>query len=530
MNSTKEYAIEVATTALNSFHKQARGDLEAPNGDENVGMYTARGGSAVTLTANTTSAAVVFDAEASLRKGQLDVVVYERNSANQVVAQQRVNLGRPTNEFLSAGVLSSALKVFNSSGVDVIGGTQSAAVLTSVPRDISKITSTDLANNCANHERDLASGIVSREDSTMTMAMTDHFGKKMALSRNNTLGNLVLRSWDDGVGARGTTTGQSLTFTGTAGMTILHSSSFTDAQILENSDTPKDLTTAGALRRFLDTARLDEQYNPLTLACYHASVNVRCVFADTDVTNAGQGYSAVIMALDSADNIIASKEVSDRVAANDGSTLDARFYGSITSSTSPIARIVVGARKTNLAATDNMIVESYAEVIAYEETSDIAARPIHVCVFEGLNASATININSAAVLTGVPDSTNVFISSKSSSNDVYDTNAVEVFLRSVTRVMPRAFTIDGHAAMVSSVDAMFGTEDVSIAFQAMSFEKVAKKVKKIGKVAKARAQEIPALLSELAPALEEIGSTLSMLPGPAGTAGQAMRSIGRLSR
>lgn len=526
IKDTKEYAIEVAETALSGFDRQVRGDLQAPNGDDNVKMFTAKGGSAVTLDTNTTSAAVVFDPEASLRNGQLTVQVYERKSDASVHKTQSVNLGRPTTEFISAGVLSSGLKVFNSSGVDVIGGTQTAAVLTSIPRDVSTLTSTSVANACANHERDLASGVVSREDSTLTMAMTGHFGKAMALTRNNTLTNIVKRTWDDGIGTRRNTDDTRLTHKVDTDLAVGIASDanypLTDAKILDDAD-----AQGGDKVRIVDTARLSSANNPLTLATFNAEVDVFVTFNDTDLTNTGQGYFGRILGLDSAANVVASKDVTDRLEVTDGQKIDIRFSGSITSSTMPIARVVVAITHTSIAATDSLFVtDSHAMVSAYEETADISARAIHVCVFEGLNSAATLNINSTAVLTGVPDSTNVFISSTGASPDVYDTNMVEIFLRSITRVMPRAFTIDGHAAVEKVVSAMYLGEEVDVAFKAMSFKSVAEKLKELAAMAHARSKDVPRLLDSI----DKVGSALALMPGPMGTAGSAMRGLAGMGR
>uniref|UniRef100_A0A2V0RBK0 Uncharacterized protein n=1 Tax=viral metagenome TaxID=1070528 RepID=A0A2V0RBK0_9ZZZZ len=491
IEQTKAYAVAVAEASLGSFTKQARGDLEAPNGDENVRLYTAKGGSAVTLASDTTSAAVVFDPESSLRNGQMNVVVYERNASNAVAAVQTVSLGRSTNEFLSAGILSSGLKVFNSSGVDVIGGTQTAAVLTAVPRDISTITTTDVANFCSNHERDLVSGVVSREDSTMTMCMTDHFGKKMSLSRSNTLGNVVERSWDSSIGTRLTTEGENLMKVGSRTM-VATASGATNAEILANEN-----------RRLIDTNFLSAGNNPLTLATYNATVEARIVMNDPGSAVAQFKINVRALGVDAAGTVVAEVNLTDILTTAASSVYTFSAATTLTSATTPIHRVILGLVSTSSDVTDTLrAADSSAVVKAFEETADIPARPIHVCVFEGLNASATLNINSTAVMTGVPDSTNVFISSAGSvSRVVYDTNLVEMFLRSVSRVLPRAHTITGHGAMEKAVMAVFGSEDIKLSFQAMSFGDVIKKLSGAGKFAKATIRDVSDIAKEVEPIL-----------------------------
>jgi hypothetical protein len=510
MKTTRDYAVNVAEAALNGFVTQVRGDMEAPNGDENVRMYTAKGGSAVTLGNLTTSAAVVFDPEVSLRKGQMDVMIYGRDATDVVIETKRVTLGRSTNEFLAAGVLSSGLKAFNSSGTDVIGGTQSAAVLTSVPRDISTISTTDLSNFSSNHERDLAHGIVSRDDSTMTICMTEHFGRKLALCRENTQGNVIRRTWDDGLGSRRTTAGQTLTFTADTSLSITDAGQ-TNAQILADTN-----------KRLMDSDRLSSANNPLTLATYSAEVEFHGHFSSPGANDPDHIMFMIILGIDAAGNVVAENELVDVLAIVDGSAYDFRGKGTVTSTTTPIARVVLGAKSTSTNVTDTILVgNSTAKITAFEETSDIPARPIHVCVFEGLNASATINISSMAVLCGVPDSSNVFISAANDLGNVFDQNAVEIFLRSLVRVMPRAFTVDGHGAVTKALTGLYESESVEIAFHALSFTDVSKLVKKAAKAAKVTGVEARNMLIELEPLMRGLGSATSMLPGPAGMAGRA---------
>uniref|UniRef100_A0A2V0RC97 Uncharacterized protein n=1 Tax=viral metagenome TaxID=1070528 RepID=A0A2V0RC97_9ZZZZ len=516
---TRAYATEVAETALNGFDRQARGTLPAPNGDENVRLFTARGGSAVTLAAGTRSAAVVYDPEATLRNGQLAVYIYERSATDAVTAVQRVALGRSSDEFISAGILSSGLKVFNSSGVDVIGGTQTAGVLTSVPRDISTLTTTDVANFSPNHERDLVSGVVSREDATMTLALTEHLGKKMCLARANTTSNLVKRTWDDGIGTRRTTSGESLGPSAVTAFASIGTGVRTAQQVL---DAPQF--------HLLDSNNLSASNNPLTLATFNVDFSVHVEFDDSNAADTSYRMDLKALAIDASGTIITSIDMTDvtNVTADQSFMCIAR--GSLTSSTVPIARVVVGVDRTQQSFTtlDYKPAFSTNSISAYEETADVAARPIHVCVFEGLNASATINVSSYAVLTGVPDSSNVFIASaQEDDNDVTDFNSVEIFMKSVIRSLPRAFTVSGHGEVTRNLTAMYNSEEVDVAFKAMSFGDVTRGVRKLGSLAKGTAKDLPHLLSELKPYVELAGTGMSMMPGTAGRVGAMVQAGAR---
>jgi hypothetical protein len=276
----------------------------------------------------------------------------------------------------------------------------------------------------------------------------------------------------------------------------------------------------------IDTARLSDAFNPLTLATYSADVEGYVEFNDPGSSaTTNQRVDFKIYALDAADNIIASNLVIRRETFIDNKGTGIHFVGSVTTETKPISRIVVGIVTIGTADIDNVTVatNTTAKITAYEETADIAARPIHVCVLEGLNASATINLNSSLVLTGVPDSTNVFISSAASGDvAVYDSNMVEIFLKSVSRVMPRAFSVEGHGALTRTLDAFYGSEPVSISFKAMSFEDVRKGVQKAARLAKKTGSDLTAALAEIEPMLRGMGMPLSTLPGPAGMAGNLM--------
>lgn len=525
---TEAYALDVAETVMSPFSRQATGGLEAPMADENVRLYSAKGGSAITVADNTTSAVVVFDPEATLRNGQFRVTIIERDSANAVNDVKSISMGRKANDFQAVGVVSSGLKCFNSSGTDVVGGTQSAAVLTSIPRDISKITSSELANFCNNHDRDLVSGITSREDATATVSITEHFGKRMALVRENTLSNVIQRTWDDGVDDtasggvnRRATAGYTSTFydaTGAQGLTWASATTFATA-------------IASPLNYFLvDSSRLDETHNPLTFATYNASVKLHVRTAAN--VSATDVYHLVfnVYGLDADDKIVATNLVTRDIHTLTSHRTNYAIDATVSSTTVPIHRLVIHAVSQSPDMTVDAdainILDTTCAITAFEETADVPGRAVHFCVFEGLNANATINISSAATMAGIPDSSNVFIGSVGGVNpDVYDDNAVSMFLKSVSRVVPRAYTVAGLETVEREVKAMYGDKEVSVAFQAMSFGSIARGVKELGKKAKMPAKMISAkIMQPMERTADEVASMLDRLPGrQAAMAAQALR-------
>jgi hypothetical protein len=276
----------------------------------------------------------------------------------------------------------------------------------------------------------------------------------------------------------------------------------------------------------LDTARLTNERNPLTFATYEAQFEAYIGFA-AHTADGAVAFNYRCFALDAAGAVIQEIRGDDRGSIKANSKFDSTVTGAFKSTTVPIHRVVVFmAAQTGFVISESLeATVTKSKVTALEETSDIPARYIHTCVLEGLNAGATININSTAVLTGVADSTNVFIGAANDQSDAFaiDTNAVNVFMSSISRVMPRAFTSEGHQMLTRTVTGMYNDESVGVAFQAMSFSDVQRAVKRVGKVAKMAKSE----LEHYAPMIEDVGAKLSLLPGPVGTVGSAMRMSGR---
>jgi hypothetical protein len=314
--------------------------------------------------------------------------------------------------------------------------------------------------------------------------------------------------------------------------------SLTDAQIAaELAASPTyfgGATPATGGRVFLDTARLSAANNPLTLATYTVDVNAYLQWQAADRDVPAYFISAKVYAMDAAGTIVDTSNVDDRVNI-DTQAFDASFRCTLKSTTTPIARVAAVAVYNNSNMTTDLVSngQTHMVVTAYEETADVPARPIHVTVLEGLNLGATLNLSSFAVLTGVPDAANVFISpSTTSTESVYDDNAVEMFLKSVSRSMPRAFTIAGQESTGRQLQAFYGDEKLEVAFKAMSFSEVGSELKRIGKYAKRGTKELMHVMRELEPLMDR-GSAMAGLPGPAGFIGSGMAagaSLARMSR
>jgi hypothetical protein len=562
----KEYAVDLADACFNAFTRQAKGDLISPDGDESARIFTAKGGSAITTQSTTSSAVVVYDPEISTRSGQLGAIVYERNSSDVVTKVSKISIGRPTSEFLAAGVLSSGLKVSNSSGTDVIGGSQTSAIVNAMPEKVATLTATDVANFVPDHERDMVQGVGSRDDATMTIMATSHLGSKRGLCKSKTISNVATSTFSAGEisATANVTIGTTMNYrTGVADNANIANIAvgasnieLTDAQVQAALDAPDALFRAGAdsttdgIRVFMDTGRLNAGLSPLTANTYAAEVSGQIMLGTPSaVTIYRAGW--LVVGIDAAGNVIKEAQLNiDRLisTASTVSTTTGQnrpifvVNGTIHSTTVPIVRVAVVAKRLfnygntdpDQASADIPADEYYPdgsgfEVRAYEEMADIPARGVHVTVLEGLNASATVNVSAFTVLSAIPDSTNMFISTASAFElEDFDGHAASMFVRSLARSMPRAYTVSGHSVFTTYMKAMYGSEEIEVSFKALSFKQVAEMVKKSGRLAKASVHEIESMLKELQPILSTAGGAMSNVPGPIGAAGAMISDVSHM--
>lgn len=520
---TEDYAYEVASYAINPFSSQVSGSVLAPMNDDNSRLFSSKGGASVILGNATRSAVVMFDPEGSLRNGQLRAIVYERNAADTVVAQQTVPVGRASSDFLAAGVCSAGMKVANTSGIDTISGTQTAGVLLSVPRDVTTMSGTDLTNFSLDHERDLAMNVVSRDDSTMTVATTPHFGSRMSMTRTNTNANVIRRSHTSS--------------------TVVGENMIADnGTVLPQYATVADALAGSSALLALDTGRLGTANNPLTLATYSADISMTLVVSDTDAPNASGTFNIhvrfKIVALDAANNVLDTDEVYySQPETLQNQNMAYVVQSSLASNTSPIHRIIVYT--IDIASAAALTVsnptgqkQSAAVVTAFEECSDIPVRPIHFCILEGVNAGASLSINAGGLIAGVPDSDNAFISTGlNATGKVVDSNLVGMFLKSVARSLPRAYTLDGHGAVERQITGFFNEKEMSLALRAMSFDTISRAVKKTTKLAKKARKAVSGAVEVLEPFLEAGGAAAMATGTPMGVGlGSAALGAGELAK
>uniref|UniRef100_A0A2V0RC10 Capsid n=1 Tax=viral metagenome TaxID=1070528 RepID=A0A2V0RC10_9ZZZZ len=493
---TLHYARTVAKACVNPFSSGLRGSLQAPGYNKRVRLYTAPGSQSVTMAANTTSAVVIFDPEASLRAGQMTVQVIERTSANAINASTSINVGRASTDFTSAGVVSSGLTVQNTSGQDTISGFQTACVLSSVPEDLNQISSTDLLNATSDRERDAAQ-IVCKEDATTTVSFTEHLGEKRALLRAGRLGNIVRRTLNDNATQFTNTAGGEIRGFGRQGgdhtleiyanaAAVLAETDFTK-HLFRSADNPTDIHSLGtyAVEGSFRMSSENVAADSLRIISFIA-VDAANNLLQEKVVNAVQGAS--------------SQALSDNIA----------YHFDLQSTTLPIANVIISVRQGNLQAK-----AMECTITSIEEVADIPDRAVQVCVIEGINAGATITCNAGAVLSGVPDSENALISGLSSQEFVYDMNLVKLFINELAYNFQHAFTGRGYDMTEKQTEELTSRPEMEMALFAMSFGKIGRAFKQVAKAAPKARKAISQGVSKALPIVDVAAPLLISTGNPA---------------
>lgn len=496
-DDTVKYVGDLCTLIANPYQKSVSGKMVAPSTAGGSAIYISEGSGTVSCDSSTKSAVAFYDAEASLRRGQPAVIVYERNAAGSVTFAHKINIGRPSSDFLAGGIVSSTLTSANTSGLDDIAGSQTQAVLYSTPKVASALTATDVLQFTTDKDMHLVSNISSKADNTRTFAITEHTGNKSSVLSTGARSNQVEIEY-------------------TVSATNNAAQGFADPSTLFTQVTGSYASNSAAA--IYDSAR-DLAYSPFSLASYvsHLSLNVPFIVQTAAIETA----TLTVVALDAAGGALETVDVaidlqSELSNTNTPGDFDFALDVNLTSSTLPIDRVMVFLKNASNAAGDvttGQLKRSSAvasgRIAATEETADIAGRPVHFTVFEGLNASASLNFHAANILAGTPDSTNAFISGGASSDEVYDFSMVQNMLLTFRHTFPRAYTGMGAEVANIALRAWFDMEGMDVALEARSFKKIGKTIKKILKGAK-KARTTASKIADISqPILDEGGMLLA---------------------
>lgn len=190
-SESARYVGDLVKLIADPYGKSVSGVMRAPS-SASASIFIAEGAGTITCETTTKSAVAFYDPQASLRKGQSSVIIMERNASKVVTKVSAVNVGRPSNDYLAAGLIASSLTCQNTSASDEIAGSQTQATLISVPKDIASINSTDVLQFATDKTKDVVANVSSKSDFTRTHDIPDHQGDRMALLREGAISNKAL--------------------------------------------------------------------------------------------------------------------------------------------------------------------------------------------------------------------------------------------------------------------------------------------------------------------------------------------------
>lgn len=518
-DKTIDYVRDITTLMHNPLGKTASGSMRSPASSSGSQVFVQEGSGTVKVTPTTcTNAILVYDPEISLRRGRAAVTVYERNSNNEVIKVNTVNIGRVSTDFVSGGVISSTLAVKNTSASEEISGTQTQAVLFSIPKQVTDITATDLLQFATDKQGHLVSNVNSKEDSTITNSFTEHVGAKQALLRDKASSNVASAQFH-------------VSASNQAVQGFIAPSDTTQVASTTISIGATPTITNGVLTSAIYDSGADASYNPFSLESYSAELDASLAlqnFGDlTAGAQADQEFKFVVAALDAAGVVLTFTEVSTNPFAGEiGGTVesltdfDVHFNVNLSSTTVPIARVAVfftDGAQSKVCRTSKV---SSATVKSVTENADISERGVHFCVLEGLNSAAAINIHGANVIAGVPDSKNAFISSGAKNDDILNYAIITNMLVTFRTMMPRAFTGFGRGEANEMLAQYYALEGMKVKIAAMSFGDIGRAFKMIGRHA-TQARKGASQAARIADPFLKYGGA-GLMTGIAGPQGQAI--------
>lgn len=510
-SDTGRYVGELCKVMASPYQKAVSGRMAAPSSTNGAVLFVSEGSGTVscestgTSATTTASAVAVYDSEVTTRRGQSAVLIFQRNASGTVIKVNKVNIGRPSTDFLAAGIVSSTLTSANTSAMDNIAGSQTQATLFSVPKEVASLTSTDVLQFSADKEKHLVSNISSKADTTITNVISEHNGAAAALLRDGARSNLV--EVEIAVAA-GTQAAQGFIATGAALIDANHSSSWT---------APLGGNYYGNIQHAVWDSKRVAGVSPFTLATYKSHLNLTLHLAGSSF----DGATFVAVAMDAAGDVLDTVDIECDTGATVGSDFDYNLDVGLESTTFPIDRLAVFVKVYAGGTLQRATGTSSGRVTAIEETADISGRGIHFCVFEGINSGASLNFHAANVIAGIPDSTNAFIASGTGTDEVYDYGIINNMLLTFKHTFPRAFTGLGAEVATQALADWFELEGMEYSMQAMSFGRIGKAFKQVIPAVKKLRSGASTAADLVKPVLKE-GGMLLLGSGIGGMRGRAL--------
>lgn len=499
----QKYVEELSGIIVNPYGNSVNGSLMAPNSTSDAMVYVSEGAGTITLQSTTSTVVAVYDAEATFRSGQSKIYVYERNPSDVVIKQSLINVGRVSTDFLAGALISSSLKCTNTSATDQIAGNQSQATLHSIPKSVASLTATSLMLNVRDKDSKLVPNVNSKFDGTQSTTICEHLGGAMAFLRDGAKTNLARMGFNLSAAASTASDG----IRDNSALDVVKSADFTTGQ------TYLDYAT----HALYDSKQSGNTKDPLTFASFKAHLTL-----NMSVANSGSKGDVVfkLVALDEAGTLLDSVDIEFADVAATGTETSIVFTQSVVSTTSPIARVMVFIEEDPAGtAHDSPSVLTRAQgasgrLEAVEETGDIPGRGIHVCVFEGVNGSASLNFHGANVIAGIPDSTTAFIAGGASLDAPdYDLSTVLDMLQSLKFNIQRAYTVSGATLSGTAVRGIVASPAMFPAMEARSFRKIGRAFRKARKLAQRTRDQLSDAAREVQPVIREAGQILGSMEG-----------------
>jgi hypothetical protein len=474
--------------------------MPAPNSTADAMIYVSEGAGTISLDDNTKSVVVAYDPEATFRNGQSRVVVYERDSTSAVIKESLVDIGRASTDFLAGAIISSALRVTNTSASDLIAGNQTQATLHSIPKVISSLTSTSLIQNVRDKDAKLISNINSKFEGTQSIVLSEHMGERMALLRDGAKANLARMGFNFSAGTAG---GDGIRTSSNSVDLVAPTSDFGTSAI-----SAADKATSLA-RAIYDSGATGNTKDPITFATF----KVHLTFSFVVTTASAADVTFVARALDSTGVTLDSVEIAVSNPDGSGSSTDFQvsFDQSLVSTTSAISRVTLHVKDGT--ATLKEAVTHSGRLEAVEETGDIPGRGVHVAVIEGVNKNASLNFHGANVIAGIPDSATAFIAGSGTTDQPeYGLSEVQDGLQALKYSVQRAFTVSGANLAAQGIAEMGASSGFKRAL-GRGRSGLIRGFRKFKAVARATREQASDVARTLQPVLQQVGEALSTMEG-----------------
>lgn len=427
VETTSGYISSIMKAMANPRAGQVSG-LPAPMATNNSMLFSYEGSGSLVTNATTTRVVIMFDPEITLRTGISAAHAAEFNTAGVCTALTTFEVGRTASDFAASGVVFSAMKVENTSGTQYVSGQQSQAIVYTLPKTTFDITMSKLQTLVMRKSQDIAS-CASNKDGTTSFAPSEHIGSNIAPYMRNT----IMRSTQTWFGI-----GSSANF----GIIM---SSLTSAL---NSTVPLPIFDSDAYA----SAAGSRPFQGYTTGY---ELDLKLNISDTTAPLPGTNLAFAFRLYDHAGALLAKNDVvSGAILTTSPAQNTLSVHWKVCDTPRPIARLVVDVVNQGTLDATATITMVLGVLTTITEGSDIPCRPVHYCVLEGVNPSASISVRCDTVLAAIPAEETISMGVMPQSMANLDDGLVKLAFRYLFSRMDRASTILQNDSMANSVDGI----------------------------------------------------------------------------